>query len=311
MATLGEENIKITTSGVMAAEKQLNRLGESLSKIGGLVRLVAGAGALSVGGILRESMSGTAEGERFNKALENLTRTLGDQFAPWVREVTGRINEWAKSYRALSPEIQATITKIAIFVVTAGALGAVLPIIVRGLAGIMGVMRALSGFSLLAVFGPAGPIVAGLLAVAAAAAYMFSIFNQEVTKMSKVEFEATRGWVQIVSTLMNKMGILSDKDIGFINQRIGAEQEARRKAAAGAAGGAGAGADLRGFTPFIRPEFQTPQAGWERLLKGLAASDPLADIGKAQLAKLGEMDDKLAAGLGAVEKLNDMLPAVR
>jgi hypothetical protein len=52
------------------------------------VRLVAGAGALGVGGILRESMSGTAEGERFNKALENLTRTLGDQFAPWVREVT-------------------------------------------------------------------------------------------------------------------------------------------------------------------------------------------------------------------------------
>jgi hypothetical protein len=30
MGTLAEENIKITTSGVMSAEKQLNRLGRSL-----------------------------------------------------------------------------------------------------------------------------------------------------------------------------------------------------------------------------------------------------------------------------------------
>jgi hypothetical protein len=110
---------------------------------------------------------------------------------------------------------------------------------------------------------------------------------------------------------MNKMGILSDKDIGFIGSGSAPSRKPAARLPPAPQGLRAAGADLRGFTPFIRPEFQTPQAGWERLMKGLAASDPLADIGKAQLAKLGEMDDKLAAGLGAVEKLNDMIPAVR
>jgi hypothetical protein len=310
MGTLAEENIKITTSGVMSAERQLNSLGRSLGKIEGLVRLVAGAGALGIGGILRESMSGTAEGERFNKALENLTRTLGDQFAPWVRSVTRLLNDWAKAYRALAPETQATITGIAVFVASASALGAILPIIVRGIAGVLGVMRALSGLSLLAVFGPVGPIVAGILAIAAAAAYLYSILKQDVTVMPKWAFDLSRSMIIATAFSMHKLGMISDKDFGMIGNKI--FQEMRARDAAGGAGAAGAGGgDLRGFTPMIRPEFQSPQAGWERLMKGLAANDPLADIGKAQLAKLGEMDDKLAQGLGAVEKLNDMIPAVR
>jgi hypothetical protein len=310
MGTLAEENIKITTSGVMSAERQLNSLGRSLGKIEGLARLVAGAGALGIGGILRESMSGTAEGERFNKALENLTRTLGDQFAPWVRSVTRLLNDWAKAYRSLAPETQATVTGIAVFVASAVALGAVLPIIVRGIAGVLGIMRVLSGFSLLAVFGPVGPIVAGILAIAAAAAYLYSILKQDVTVMPKWAFDLSRSMIIATAFSMHKLGMISDKDFGMIGNKI--FQEMRARDAAGGAGAAGAGGgDLRGFTPMIRPEFQSPQAGWERLMKGLAANDPLADIGKAQLAKLGEMDDKLAQGLGAVEKLNDMIPAVR
>jgi hypothetical protein len=310
MGTLAEENIKITTSGVMSAERQLNSLGRSLGKIEGLARLVAGAGALGIGGILRESMSGTAEGERFNKALENLTRTLGDQFAPWVRSVTRLLNDWAKAYRSLAPETQATVTGIAVFVASAVALGAILPIIVRGIAGVLGVMRVLSGFSLLAVFGPVGPIVAGILAIAAAAAYLYSILKQDVTVMPKWAFDLSRSMIIATAFSMHKLGMISDKEFGMIGSKIFQEMRAR-DAAPGAAGAAGGGGDLRGFTPFIRPEFQSPQAGWERLMKGLAANDPLADIGKAQLAKLGEMDDKLAQGLGAVEKLNDMIPAVR
>jgi hypothetical protein len=321
MSTLGEENIKITTSGVMAAERQMNRLGESFSKIAGAARLIAGTGALAIGGILRESMSGTAEGDRFSKALENLTRSMGEGFADRVREATVQMNQWAKSYRQLQPETQRTVADIGLMIVGAGGLAIGLGAVARGLAGIGGLLSTLGIARLAAAFGPVGGIIAGIAAVTAAGVYMYDTFTAKATELSKTQFEISRGWVLTVGTIMNKLGILSDKDMGFINARIGREQEARRlgaaeradaaaKAAAGAAGAAG-GAGLRGFTPFIHPEFQSPQAGWERLMKGLAANDPLADIGKAQLAKLGEMDDKLAAGLGAVEKLNDMIPAVR
>jgi hypothetical protein len=312
MATLGEENIKITTSGVMAAERKMNSLGRAMSKIEGLVRLITTGGALSVGAILHESMSGTAEGERFNKALENLTRTIGDQFAPWVRSVTRLMNDWAKTYRALTPETQAMVSNIALMVVAGSALGGVLVIVIRGISGMVTLMRVLAVNPWTSWITGATATVAAILAVTAAGAYLFQAFTEDATRLSKTQFEISRGWVQIWGGFLNKIGIISDKDIGFINQKIGAEQEARRLAAKGAAaGGAGGGGDLKGFTPFIRPEFQSPQAGWERLMKGLAANDPLADIGKAQLAKLGEMDDKLAQGLGAVEKLNDMIPAVR
>jgi hypothetical protein len=315
--TLSEEAVVIVTRGVMEAERQLNRLGESMSKIAGLARAVAAGGAFSVAGILRGAAQGTVEGEQFSRALERLTRIIGDAFAPYVRDATRALIDFGNWFKKLSPETRDTIAKWSLLVVAGSAVAGVLPIIIRGVAGLAGVLRVVvplvASFLTFNLAGPGGGFVIALAAVTAAALYMFGVFDkgfrdfkdgvdESVKHMAKWQFEVTRGLAQGWGRVLATLGIISKKDLELIDQQVAREQVAR---------GAARREGEPGFRPQLAAQFETPQGEWERLVKAFASRYGETNVGQAQLGELKKANENLQGIMGGLNRMGDMVPAVR
>ena len=199
--TLARQVIEISAAGMEKAEAVIkaglgrvknvaSMAAEGVTKIGAAFGKLAVVGGILGGGFLatfgRQALEGTIEADRLGKSWSYLGKVIGQQLAPYVRALTDGIMRVAGAYRALSPETQALVVKIALFAAGIGSAVALLPVMVT----IFGAVAAAIG----ALISPAGLVVVAIIGIAAAAKSLYDWFRGEAPTTSEAVDEANMSW---------------------------------------------------------------------------------------------------------------------
>lgn len=169
---------------IAGVKERIDRLAASVGKVASSMKAFTLGGALGIGGILAGASSGTVEADRFGKAVEYLSRVLGNEFAPYMRMATQAIIEVANSFRSLTPETRASIAAWAIWGTTIAASITVLPMAIKGLASLAGGLSIVTA-ALGACLTPTAVAIAGFAALGAATVNAFQEMDNAESRWLK------------------------------------------------------------------------------------------------------------------------------
>lgn len=171
-------------SGVAAG---IRRAKETMEGLAAVASRVAAGGGLGIGGIIAAAARGTVEGERFGQAIEQLTRTIGDAFAPYVRMATAAVQELTTWFGNLSQGTKDAIAQWSLITAGVASLVAFLPVAVAGVASLAGVLAALTSPAVLAV--------GAIAALTVAAGRMFGFFQSGGADMADGLNQSNQTWL--------------------------------------------------------------------------------------------------------------------
>lgn len=331
--TDSENKAKKAAEGWVAALKKSTAAG--VQKIGSAV--LAGAQRFSIGGslglgavggagaIAAGALRGTVEAERLGRALEYLVRVLGDELAPFVRQVTSGIVQLANAYRGLDPETRRAIAGFAILATGIVAVATAIPVVTAvfgGLITIFGTVGSAFGLVSSTTF-VATAALAAFGAVALEAANNWEAASNKVDAffenfwrwVSDLQFKASRGLGFLATWAAEKTGLMMPGALKGLQIDVGAEaknrerrlnapDQARRGIFAAIAALVGHMADLgsgiAGNGPGLTRQMSAAFDGgglqtWQRLMQSLNESDmALADPAKEAVKQQKAMNEKLA-----------------
>lgn len=189
-----------------AVSRGFRQMNETMQRVAGVARVVGGAGAIGIGGLLAGAVRGTVEADRLGQAWERFSRTIGDGFAPYVRAATTAIEDLTAWFRNLDQATKDNVTQWAL--ITAGVAGfvAFLPVMIAGISGVAGVLAALTS--------PFALVVGGIALVVAAAAKMFGLFDTGGTSAADSLNESNQSWL---GAMVKGVGAATKAVAGFFN----------------------------------------------------------------------------------------------
>ncbi len=134
-----------------------NKMKEATARAAALARPFAFSGALGIGAFVTGAAQGTIEAEQLSRAVQYLTRVVGDQFAPEMRMVVLAITDAANWLRKLDPETKNNAKQWALLATAVGGFVVVAPVVIGFLGGIIGMFTAVVSVS--------GAVIAAALAI--------------------------------------------------------------------------------------------------------------------------------------------------
>jgi hypothetical protein len=186
----------------------LRRVREMFSGIAQVARGIAFGGSAGIIGVITGAAKGTVEATQFSRAMELLTRTIGDAFAPYVRAATQGLIDLANWFKGLTQETKDSIAQWAL--ITAGVAGFVsfLPVMIGGLSGVVAAIGAL--------LSPIGLAVAGFAALVAGTVYLFDTFGGGVDVLNETG-KAVSSWGNSFLKVLRTLAVEAAK---FWNQWV-------------------------------------------------------------------------------------------
>lgn len=133
-------------------------LAGSLGNVAGLAAKLSGGGGLLIGFFGHGAAQGTVEADQLGKAIERLTRVVGDMFAPYLRIATGLVEQATKWWGSLSEATKSSIAQWLLIGTAIAGVVAILPTVLSIGGAVVGVIAAMVS--------PIGLVVGGLIALA-------------------------------------------------------------------------------------------------------------------------------------------------
>ncbi len=190
----------------------LRRVGEQMEAVGTVARKVAFGGAFGLGAIAAGALKGTVEASELGKAFEYLTRTLGDGLAPYVRMVTKGITELATWFGNLDQTTKDNVTSWALLTAGIAAGVAVVPLMVRAVAGLVGVLGLLTS-----------PVALFVAALGVAATAAGSFFDTEVSQGQDAAdglSEANQTWLGALLKGLQVMSVVAARAFNWLSGKL-------------------------------------------------------------------------------------------